>query len=61
MSDLDRRLSKLEDAAGADPGPLTVVFVGPGEPEPDAEPSAGGMRLLVRFVAPMPDGPHGRA
>ena len=63
MSDLDRRLSRLEGAAGAGAERLEVIFLHGDEPEPEAAepPQPGVMRLRVRFVSPMPDGAHGRA
>ena len=63
MSDLERRLGKLEAGAATGAAGVRVIFLRDGEPEPvDAEPlPPGGMTLVVRFVRPMPDGPYGRA
>lgn len=66
MSDFDRRLSRLEGAAGPDARPFTFVFV-----DGDEAPAAAWARahpgeaypadaFVVRFVSPKPRGEHDR-
>jgi hypothetical protein len=66
MSDIDKRLTKLEARAGAAAEPIEVILVHAGESARDvwgrdhpgeAYPASA---LVVRFVTPKTDGPHGR-
>ncbi len=62
MSDLDKRLTRLEGAAGAGVAAVKVTFLHGDEPEPEniEPPPPGVMHLLVRFVKPLRDCPHAR-
>ena len=67
MSDIEKRLGRLESRTGGDAAPITPVFVD----GPDEEPTAAWERahpgepfptnpFIVYFIAP-PDRPYGRA
>jgi len=60
MSDLERRLNKLEASAATGAASLKVTFLRDGEPEPvDIEPSPPGvMHLVVRWIKPPAGGAY---
>jgi hypothetical protein len=63
---IDRRLTKLEARAGAAAEPIEVILVHAGESARDvwARDHPGEVyppnSFVVRFITPLPDGPHGR-